>query len=208
MGVMARLAARTAQDDDVDAIVALNRRVFKDRDMTGWEPHHLEAHLDRFPEGQFVLEVAGDIVASSASLRVPESRALEPHTWMSITGGNELPKHDPGGDVLYGLEIMVDPDRQGLGFAQMLYRARKVLCRVLGLKRLVVGGRIPGFSKARRGTPDLSVEAYVERVASGEAVDPVLTPQLAAGLAPRGVLENYVLDPPSLHQAVRLTWDA
>lgn len=205
---MARLAARTAQHEDVDAIVALNRRVFKSRDMTGWEPHHLEAHLDRFPEGQFVLEVDGDIVASSSSLRVPGSRALEPHTWMSITGGNELPKHDPDGDVLYGLEIMVDPDRQGLGFAQMLYRARKVLCRVLGLEGLVVGGRIPGFSKARRGEPELSAETYVERVASGEAVDPVLTSQLAAGFTPRGVLENYVVDPPSLHQAVLLTWEA
>lgn len=208
LGVMARLAARTAQGADVEAIVALNRRVFKGRDMTGWEPHHLEAHLDTFPDGQFVLELGGDIVASSSSLRVPEPRALEPHTWMSITGGNELPKHDPDGDVLYGLEIMVDPARQGLGFAQMLYRARKVLCRVLGLKGLVVGGRIPGFSKARQDEPALSVEAYVERVASGKAMDPVLTPQLAAGFTPRGVLENYVLDPPSMHQAVRLTWEA
>ncbi len=205
---MVRLAVRSAVREDVEGIVALNRRVFEDVEMTGWEPWHLEAHLDVFPEGQLVLESGGDLVASSTSFRVMRERAMEPHTWMSITGGNELPKHDPEGDTLYGLELMVDPDWRGLGVSKMLYRARKVLARVLGLDAIVVGGRIPGFLEAQRKDPDLRVASYVDRVEAGDLVDPVLTAQLAAGFDPCGVLENYALDPHSVYHAVRLVWEA
>lgn len=203
---MARLAARTARPEDVDEIVALNERVFGTDEMTGWEGHHLTAHLDVFPEGQFVVELDGALVASSSSLRVPLERARAPHTWMTLTGGCELPHHDPDGDVLYGLEIMVDPEARGMGLARMLYRARKVLARRLDLWGIAIGGRIPGYADAAREEPDLTPERYVDEVASGTRKDPVLTLQLAAGFEPERLLENYVKDPRSKHHAVLMTW--
>ncbi len=205
---MAPLAARTASHGDVDAIVELNERVFQRAKMTGWERHHVEAHLDTFQEGQLVVEIDDAIVASSTSLLVPKGTLEDPHTWMSITGGAELPHHAPDGDVLYGLEIMVHPDARGWGLSQMLYRARKVLARKRGLWGVAIGGRMPGYDQATRKRPHLPPERYVDQVQAGDRTDPVLTPQLSAGFTPERVLENYVIDPPSQHHAALLVWEA
>jgi len=203
---MAELAVRPARAEDVDAVRGLGRRVFEGEAMTAWARHHLEAHLDAFPEGQLVAALDGDLVASSTSLRVPREAALAPHTWMSLTGGCELVNHDPQGDVLYGLELVVDPRRRGLGVGQLVYRARKVLARELDLWGIAIGGRMPGFREALARSPGLTAERYAEQVAAGRRRDPVLGPQLAAGFRLEGVLENYVVDPASRHHAALMTW--
>lgn len=204
---MERLVARTARPEDVEAILELSERVFVGERMTGWAPHHLTAHLERFPEGQFVVELDGRLVASSSAFLVDRERALAPHTWMTITGGCELPNHDPDGDVLYGLEIMVDPEARGLGLSSMLYRARKVLARRAGLSGIAIAGRIPGYAEAREADPELDPEAYVGQVAAGDRRDPVLGPQLANGFEPVELLPNYVKDASSDHHAVLMLWE-
>lgn len=206
---MASLAVRAAREDDVEELVALGRRVFAEEEgMTGWARHHLEAHLDAFPEGQLVVELDGRVRASSSSLIVAERDAETPHTWMSITGGCELPNHDPDGEVLYGLEIAVHPEDRGLGLARLLYRARKVLARRLGLDGIWIAGRLAGYRAARRGSPGLTPERYVEQVWAGAREDPVLGVQRASGFEPGRVLENYVVDPEAEHHAVLAIWEA
>lgn len=203
---MERLVARTARPADTQAIVDLNDRIFGEDAMTGWAEHHLTAHLEVFPQGQFVVEVDDLVVASASSMLVDRGRVLEPHTWMTLTGGNELPNHDPDGDVLYGLEIGVDPEHQGLGLSQVLYRCRKVLAREMGLWGIAVAGRMPGYAAAKGQADELSPEDYVRSVEAGTRSDPVLSAQMAAGFEPERVLENYVKDPASEHHAALMTW--
>lgn len=206
---MASLAVRALREDDLEPVVALGRRVFdEEEDMTGWARHHLEAHLEAFPEGQLVVELDGRVRASSSSLIVDAGEVETPHTWMSITGGCELPNHDPDGDLLYGLEIVVHPEDRGLGLARLLYRSRKVLARHLGLEGIAIAGRLAGYRTARRTSPGLTPQRYVEQVWTGARDDPVLGVQRAAGFAPRRVLENYVVDPQAEHRAVLATWEA
>lgn len=203
---MDELVARTARPGDEAAIVRLNGRIFGEDAMTGWAEHHLTAHLEVFPEGQFVVELDGQVIASASSLLVPRERALEPHTWMTLTGGNELPNHDPEGQVLYGLEIGVDPRVRGLGLAKLLYRCRKVLARDRELWGIAIAGRMAGYMDALDDQPDLSPGAYVEQVLAGKRDDPVLGVQIDAGFEPRQVLENYVKDPQARHHAVLMVW--
>lgn len=202
---MAHVRVRAASPADVEDVLDLAADVFGADAMTRWRAHHLRAHLDRFPEGQLVVRADGELVASSASLLASREAAMGPHTWTSLTGGNELPNHDPEGTVLYGLEIAVHPDHRGRGIARRLYEARKDLVRERGLEALVVVGRVPGFAEAH-GATGVSIDDYVAQVLAGQRRDPVLGMQLAVGLEPAGVLENYVLDPASLHHGVRLTW--
>jgi predicted N-acetyltransferase YhbS len=202
---MVDLRAGTATRGDVADVVALNEAVFGDASMTAWRAHHIRAHLDRFPEGQHVVRQEGRLVGSSTAMRVPRSAAKRPHTWTSITGGSTLPRHDPEGEVLYGLELVVHPEARGQGVGRLLYDLRKTLVRALGLEALVVGGRIPGYEVAYRAER-ITAERYVAEVASGKRQDPVLSMQLAVGLEPEGVLENYLWDPASRHHAVRLVW--
>lgn len=202
---MVHLRAGTASAEDVEAIVALSEAVFADASMTAWRPHHIHAHRERFPEGQLVVRVDGELVASSTAMLAAREDAMGHHTWMSVTGGSTLPNHDPEGDVLYGLEMMVHPDHRGQGLARLLYQARKVLVRELDLEALVVVGRLPGLDRAYRER-GLSAQAYVDEVVAGKRGDPVLSMQLGVGLEPAGIVENYVVDPASRHCGVRLVW--
>jgi len=201
---MVHLRAGTLSREDVGDLVGLSEAVFGQASMTAWRAHHILAHLDRFPDGQMGVWLDGELVGSSTTMIAPREAAFGHHTWMAITGGSELVNHDPDGDVLYGLEIMVHPEARGQGLGRLLYDMRKVLVERLGLDALVIGGRIPGYDRACR--EGIGPERYVEEVVSGKRTDPVLSMQLSVGLEPRGLLENYVVDPDSHHHAVRLVW--
>lgn len=164
-----------------------------------WSEATLLAHLNVFPGGQLVaLTAEGLIVGSASSLRISAMKALVPHTWSDITGRGQLTTHDPAGDTLYGVNIVVDPVCHGSGYARLLYDARFRLARQLGCSWVVAGARIPGYHRmAHQMTP----EAYVEAVARGELFDPTLSKQLKVGFQVRGVLRDYAPDPETLGHA-------
>lgn len=164
-----------------------------------WSETTLLAHLNVFPEGQLVaLTPGGLIVGSASSLQTSAEKALAPHTWSDITNRGQLTTHDPSGDALYGVNIVVDPECHGKGYARLLYDARFHLARQLGCSCVVAGARIPGYHRmAHQMTP----EAYVEAVARGELFDPTLSKQLKVGFQVRGVLRDYAPDPETLGHA-------
>lgn len=204
---MARLHLRTLEVADVPEVQALSDRIFGSAGMKQWRAGQLEAHVKRFPDGQFVVLLDDRLVASASTLLVSRERVFAPHTWLSITGGGDIPNHDPAGDWLYGIEIQVDRSARGLGVAALLYRARKVVARAMGLAGVAVAGRMPGYAAAVQAEPDLAPETYIEDVRGGDRVDPVLGAQLAAGLRAVRVMPDYTEDQASLDNAVLLVWE-
>jgi predicted amidohydrolase/ribosomal protein S18 acetylase RimI-like enzyme len=182
-----KVAVRPMRPGDYDRIVELQRLCFPE--MKPWRPEHIAAHLETFPSGQLVVEVDGEVVASSSSLVIDFDEYEEGHTWMEISGEGTISNHDPEGDTLYGIEVMVHPEWRGMKLARRLYEARKQLCRELNLRRIMVGGRIPGFGKLKQ---DMTVREYVERVQSKDIYDPVLTTQLANGFTLKRVIRSYL----------------
>lgn len=164
-----------------------------------WGELNLRLHLERFPEGQMVAVVGEALVGTSTTMRVSRARALAPHTWSGITGGGTLRTHEPDGEVLYGVNIAVDPAWQGRGIGRALYAARTALGRELGCRAFMAGARIPGY---HRCADRLSPEAYLEEVVSGRAFDPTLTKQLRVGFRALAVLRDYAPDPETLGHAV------
>ena len=168
-----------------------------------WKDDMLEAHVSRFPEGQFVAEIDGWLVASATSLAVRLERVLWPHTWREATGGGYLTTHEPDGDALYLTEIMVHPDARRSGIARRLYRMRQDLARKRNARALVTGGRIPGYD---RHADKMSAVEYVRSVLAGERADRTLSAQLAAGFTVAGVMNDYITDPKSRNHATLLVW--
>lgn len=169
-----------------------------------WSETTLAAHLAVFPEGQWVaLDAGGQLVASATAMRVASSLALAPHTWADITGRGQLTTHDPAGDALYGVNIVVDPRCQGQGYARLLYDARVELARRLGCRWIIAGARIPGYHHLAER---LSPEAYVEAVVRGEVFDPTLSKQLKVGFQVRGVLRDYAYDHETHNHAALITY--
>ncbi len=86
------------------------------------------------------------------------------HNWKEISDNGYIRNHDPEGDTLYGMEIMVHPDYRGMKLARRLYDARKELVAENNLYRIIIGGRIPGYGEhANEMTAREYVEAVVEK---------------------------------------------
>ncbi|MCA9026679.1 MAG: GNAT family N-acetyltransferase [Planctomycetaceae bacterium] len=172
--------------DDFDDLVAMQLRCFPG--MKPWARDQIESQLSRFPQGQLCVEVDGKLAASSSSLIIKHDPSLEWHNWQVIADGGYVRNHDPKGDTLYGIEIMVDPEFRGMKLARRLYEARKEICRQRNLARIIIGGRIPGYGKH---ADQYSAREYVEAVSEKAIYDPVLTAQLANGFALQGLIPDY-----------------
>ena len=165
----------------------------------------MRAQLNNFPDGQFVAEYDGKIVGHCATFITTETVALAPHSWAEITGQGLAARHDDGGDVLYGMEVSVDPSYRRLRIGQRLYDARKQLCQALDLKGIVFGGRMPGLQRRLKalGSP----EAYIEAVQDKKIRDNVINFHLANEFEIIGFLRDYdPSDRQSLGYATHMYW--
>ena len=188
--------------DDFDALVALQQRCFPG--MGPWVRPQIESQIRLFPEGQFVLDLDGRLVGSSSSLIVDSSAHSEWHDWKVITDNGYIRNHDPHGDMLYGIEIMVDPEFRGMKLSRRLYDARRQLARDRNLRGIIIGGRIPGYG---RHADEMSASDYVQKVIDKTLVDPVLTPQLSNGFVLKGIIPDYFpADAESRGYATYLEW--
>ena len=198
-----RLVVRRVKRSDIDGLAELSNRVYAP--VLGHSKRRLRAQLNNFPEGQFVAEYDGRIVGHCATFIIDEAVALAAHTWDEITGQGFAARHDAAGDVLYGMEVSVDPDYRRLRIGQRLYDARKQLCQGLGLKGIVFGGRMPGL--ARRMKSFGGAEAYVEAVVSKKIRDTAIGFHLANDFEIVGILSDYdVSDQQSLGFATHMYW--
>ncbi|MEO1232105.1 MAG: GNAT family N-acetyltransferase [Myxococcota bacterium] len=185
-----RLELRPIRASDHRSLVEMGKRCFPG--MEAWTLAHIESQTRRFPEGQLCIEVEGALVASCATLVVSSlDYGEEWHDWARVSDDGYIRNHDPEGDVLYGIEIQVDPEFRGMRLARRLYNARKDLARRLNLRSIIVGGRIPGYGAHADA---LSARAYVEEVIAKRLYDPVLTTQLANGFVLKRLIPDYLPD--------------
>lgn len=197
-----RIIERPLTKDDVTAWRALLIACFPG--LKPWTEAQMLSMIETFPEGQRCIEIDGRVVASSASLVVQYDDYTDWHDYLEISGNGFIRNHDPEGDTVYGIEMMVHPDYRGQKLARRLYAYRKQLCRDLNCARMIVGGRIPGYA-AHKAT--LTAHQYVERVVTKQLFDPVLTTQLANGFQLRQLIEDYLPnDEDSAGWATCLEW--
>lgn len=197
-----RVCLRNLTVNDFEAVVALQLRCFPD--IRPWQREEFESQVRRFPEGQFGIEIDGELVASASSLIVDFGDYTDWHDWNTISGHGTIRNHDPEGDTLYGIEIQVDPAWRGRKLARRLYDARKELCRTRNLARIIIGGRIPGYAAHQEA---MTAQEYVEAVIEKRLVDPVLTAQLSNGFSVRQLIRDYLpTDEDSAGWATCLEW--
>jgi predicted amidohydrolase/ribosomal protein S18 acetylase RimI-like enzyme len=199
----AKLEVRQARPADVAGIVALVDRAY-DR-ISGYSRGMVRGQINNYPEGQFVALYEGKIAGYCATMRLDERLALAPHSWDEITNDGFGSRHDPTGDWLYGFEMCVDPDLRGVRIGQRLYDVRKALAERLELKGIVLGGRMPGYARAKRRIG--SAEEYLAAVRDNKLRDPVIGFQLRNGFEPIGILRSYLPeDKASGGNAVHMVW--
>lgn len=188
--------------EDLPAVVELQQRAFPD--MPGWKVEDLTQHLAIFPEGQLVaVDQSGRIVGSASSLIIDWDDYADSAHWTTITGKGTFNTHNPLGKTLYGADVGVDPAARRLGIGSLLYNARKRMVEERGLKRILTGGRIPGYAEV---SERMSPKQYVSEVIQGKRKDPTLSFQLKNGFIVLDIIPDYLYDVESRGFATLLEW--
>jgi predicted amidohydrolase len=170
-----------------------------------WKESHIRSLIQKFPEGQIVVRVNGKIGACALALIVKGEDFDDHHTYREITGNYTFNTHQNDGNVLYGIDVFVNPDFRGLRMGRRMYDYRKELCEQMNIKRIVMGGRIPNYHNY---ASELTPGKYIEKVKNKEIDDPVLNFQLSNDFRPVRVIKGYLEgDEASNEYAVLLQWD-
>ena len=185
-----QIVVRPLNAADAPAVADISRRLYSVINASWTETQFLRLWRT-FPEGQVGVEDNGKLVAFAFALVVDYALYGDEHSYRDITGNFQFTTNDPDGDVLYGIEVCVDPDFQGLRLGRRLYDARKEICERLNLRAIVAGGRMPGYRKFK---DELTPREYIDKVKRKEIYDPVMTFQLSNDFHVKKVLTNYLLD--------------
>lgn len=198
-----KLKVRHLHLNDYEALREVSGRVYKGV-APPWSESTFRQLINTFPEGQVCIEDHGRLIAVAFSLIIDFSLFGDHHTYSQITANGTYTTHDPEGDYLYGIEVIVDPEYQGMRLGRRLYDARKELAENLNLKGILLGGRIPGYHKY---SGKMSPQEYIIAVKNKEVHDRVLTFQMSNDFHVRNLLDDYwPEDHHSRGNAVLLEW--
>ncbi len=167
------------------------------------------AHIERFPEGQFVSfrisgANAGSANGTAITMRISHSLAMPILPWREAIGDLQISAHEPNGEWLYGVELAVHPQYQGHGIGTALYKARFQMVRQLNLRGWYAVGMLMGY----KGYADkMDVVEYGNRVIAREIKDPTVTMQMNRGFRAVQVVENYVDEPSAGDAGVLIVWE-
>jgi predicted amidohydrolase/GNAT superfamily N-acetyltransferase len=197
-----KITVRRWKEEDLPEIVKIQQAAYPNfarKDLC--DERNYRYQFMAFPEGQLIAEVDGIAVGYATSLIVQIDDESPWYSYAEITGLGTFSTHNPSGDTLYGADIAVHPEWRGLGIAGKLYLGRKKLLTRFNLRRMVAGGRVPGYVEyAGKMTP----EEYIKMVQDGKIKDMALTAHIKAGYNIKGVHMDYLEDAESLNFATFL----
>ncbi len=199
----ARIQVRVLQSEDYQAVAELQRLGFKGI-FQPWTKAQFQRQVTTFPEGQLGIELDGELVATSSAILRRRDHIADQHDFVDACADGDFSNHEPDGDTLYGIDIVVAPDQRGQRLARRLYDSRKQLVADLNLRSMLIAGRMPGYSKHAK---KLSPDDYLESVLSARLRDPVILAQVANGFIVHHVVRDYLPeDRESCGHAVLMEW--
>jgi predicted amidohydrolase/GNAT superfamily N-acetyltransferase len=191
--------------DDYEELKEVMIQAYNSLEDAFWKKQQIRKLIHVFPEGQVVIKVNGHVAGAALSIVVDYDQFEEGHTYRQITADYTFKTHDPNGDRLYGIDVVIKPEFRGLRLGRRLYDYRKELCEKLNLKGIAFGGRIPNYHLYAQ---ELTPREYIRKVRHKEIHDPVLNFQLSNDFHVAKLLKGYLDgDEDSGEYAALLEWD-
>lgn len=191
--------------DDYDDLATSMQETYPEMADNTWSKRTIQKLTSIFPEGQLCITVDGKLAAAALSIIVLYELFGDSHTYEEITGNESFNTHTNSGNILYGIEVFVNPEYRALRLGRRLYDARKELCEIKNLRSIIVGGRIPNYHLY---ADEMKPRDYIKKVRKKEIYDPVLTFQLSNSFSPVKILKGYLPeDEESGNYAVLMQWN-
>ncbi|HSP21870.1 MAG TPA: GNAT family N-acetyltransferase [Planococcus sp. (in: firmicutes)] len=205
-GKPVKAVVRPYKERDFDALIGIQRASFPPPfpEELLWNKEQLANHIETYPEGALCVEVEGEMAGSITGLLTDFDAASSHHSWSEATADGSITNHNPDGKTLYIADICVSPAFRKMDLGRLLMQSYYERAVHDGLERVLGGGRIPGYSKH---AAELSPEAYLAHVVSGELKDPVVSFLLRCGRTPVCVIADYLEDADSLNYAALMEWE-
>lgn len=189
---------------DYESLKAAMIEAYPTMEGSYWREHQIESLIEKFPEGQIVIKINGEIAGCALSIIVDYDALDDDHNYKDATGDFTFNTHSDEGDALYGIEVFIKTEFRGLRLGRRLYDYRKELCEKLNLKGIIFGGRIPNYHKY---AAEISPKQYIEKVKRKEIHDPVLNFQISNDFHPSKIIRNYLEDDAASNDfAVLMEW--
>lgn len=182
-------------------------------ERSAWPPElqaskeKFESRAEVFPQGFIVVKVDGKIKGATTS-EITTYDLSKDKTWNEITDNGTLKKtHNSSKDSLYVVSVGVSPDFQGMGIGGKLVGAQIELAKQLGLKRVFLGARVPGYNQYCKDHGEISVDTYLNlKNYKSEPVDPEIRFYQRQGLRPAKIVLNFEPDTSSRDYGVVMVW--
>ncbi len=187
--IPAGYAVRPMRQGDFPAISAICAMVYPTE--APYTPEELAQHLERFPQGQFVVEhtPTAQVAGVHFTLLLMLRHFHVDDSWDEFTAHGTFADHDPNGHTLYGADLFVHPAHQHHGLGRWLTLAARDLVVQRRLWRMVGGSRMPGYGKVAGVIPP---DTYIAQVKEAQRVDPVLTAHIHDGWDPVTAVRGYL----------------
>ncbi|MGD0831533.1 MAG: beta-ketoacyl synthase N-terminal-like domain-containing protein, partial [Terracidiphilus sp.] len=169
---------RYAKLDDLDRLCELEKLCWQ---HTQTPRKQIRARLQRYPQGQFVLEQDGRVLGVVYSQRIADTEGLK-----QVTAANVHELHEATGSIVQLLAVNIDPQSQSQNYGDQLLEFILQQCALLVGVRQVVGVTL---CKSFRADAGQSFEAYIRQQGSDQ--DPVLAFHQAHGAAIDSVIAGY-----------------
>ncbi|MBH0229504.1 GNAT family N-acetyltransferase [Halobacillus yeomjeoni] len=199
------LHIRNYEEKDFERLIEIQKKAFPPPfpSELWWTKEQLENHIRTFPEGCLCIEVDGVVAGSMTTMMTSFDEKNLSHTWEEKTADGTMKTHDPNGNIMYVIDLCVDPDYRSIGLGRQLTQAMYETVVQLGLKKLIGGARMPRYHKY---VQELTPEEYVNLVINSEIHDPVISFLLKSGRSPIEPIKNYIEDEESCNYGLLTEW--
>ena len=96
--------------EDYEVIKELMQTSYPNMPGAYWKEHHIQTLLNKFPDGQVVIKVNGEIAGCALSIIVNYNKFEGGHTYKEVTDNYTFNTHDSNGDELYGIDVFIKPN--------------------------------------------------------------------------------------------------
>jgi len=195
-----RFTVRIPTIADIDKLLYVENRAWAEDQA--FKREHFESQITTFPEGLRLVEYQGHPVANGVTEILNYDLKCPIATWEQATDNGFIRNHNPFGDTLYGVSLSVVPRSEWRVGPLLVAMAKKATVE-MGLKRLVLGSRIPRFHRFS-GT----IEEYLDLENDGKKCrDPELRFYMRNGFRIVCPLPGYFPDAESRDYGVLIAWD-